>query len=226
MDFFITINLLYPYIGDLYTVLINRNLSHYAARGVSKEIVDMLALCLRQVAQGLKFLHSVNIVHRDIKPANILCDADGNWKISDLGLARLIETSMTPKTGTPAYFALEQMKKHYDSKVDIFAFGLVVFEVCYPIRNFEHHRDCFKGLRKSTPRLPCKNDRLSTYPASFDDLIKGMIKSNPNERTRIDEVITFFDNILWYADETCIKFYGMIHRSILFSNLKPMQKEE
>lgn len=67
----------------------------------------MLALCLKRTARGLKFLHSVNVVHRDIKPASILYEAKGNWKISDLGLARLIETSMIPKTGTSAYFASE-----------------------------------------------------------------------------------------------------------------------
>lgn len=150
---------------------------------------------MKQVAQGLKFLHSVNVVHRDIKPANILYDFDGNWKISDLGLARLLDTSMTPRTGTPLYFAPEQMQKHYDSRVDVFAFGLIIFEICYPIRNFEHHRDCFKGLRKSEIRFPKVTDRLSTFPNEMVDLIQGMLKRKPEERTSIQTVITLLDNL-------------------------------
>lgn len=68
-----------------------------------------------------------------------------------------------------------------------------MFEVCYPIRNFEHHQDCFKGLRKSTPRFPTVVERLPTYSPAFDDLIKGMIERSPSERTNIDEVIEFLE---------------------------------
>lgn len=61
---------------------------------------------MKQVAEGLQFLHHNQVVHRDMKPANILFDQKSNWKISDLGLARVkVDTSMTPGVGTPMYFA-------------------------------------------------------------------------------------------------------------------------
>lgn len=181
----------------------NRNRSHFVADphdltgGVSTEIKVALNRCLKQIAQGLKFLHSVNIIHRDIKPGNILWDSNGNWKISDLGLAKLASTSMTPATGTPPYFAPEQWNTYYDSKVDIFAFGLVVFEVCYPMTGYGNHLNCFNGLRNSPPKFPSIVGRLPNYSAAFDsELITGMTKRNPDERMTIDQVITFLNTYL------------------------------
>lgn len=151
---------------------------------------------MKQVSKGLKFLHENEVVHRDMKPANILYDQNSNWKISDLGLARIVETSMTPKAGTPLYFAPEQMQRHYDSRVDVYAFGLIIFEICYPIRNFENHRDCFKALRKSVPKFPEALERLQNYSTEFETLIRGMLQRLPEDREKIDEVVTFLDTKL------------------------------
>lgn len=148
---------------------------------------------MKQVAGGLKFLHDNGVVHRDMKPANILYDQHFNWKISDLGLARIIDRSMTPTVGTPLYFAPEQTQKHYDSKVDVYAFGLIIFEICYPIRNYEHQRECFKGLRKSKARFPEAEARLPIYSTEYDDMIRGMIQETPAMRTGSDDVVLFLD---------------------------------
>ena len=173
-----------------------RNKSHFAGKGVPDDTNKLLAQCLIQTANGLKFLHSLNVVHRDIKPANILLGLNGTWKISDLGLARLIETSMTPKTGTPNYLAPEQNDKHYNSKVDIFAFGLITFEICYPLKDYDHMKQCFKKLRKKPARFPDAKERLQNYAAGFEDLIRGMIKKSPVKRMEHDEIIKFFNENL------------------------------
>lgn len=147
---------------------------------------------MKQVAAGLKFLHERDIVHRDMKPANILYDQASNWKISDLGLAKFMERWMTPETGTPRYFAPEQLQTDYDSKVDVFAFGLIIFEICYPVRDERHHYDCFRALRRTTPQFPAPETRLPYYSTRYDDLIKGMIHRSKLDRTSINDIAAWF----------------------------------
>lgn len=84
---------MYRYLGDLYCFLQERNKNFFrGSRTVltNDKYVEMVR-GMKQVAEGLKFLHGVRVIHRDIKPANILFDLQSNWKIADLGLARVME---------------------------------------------------------------------------------------------------------------------------------------
>jgi serine/threonine protein kinase len=67
------------------------------------------------IAAGLQAAHNKGIIHRDIKPANILLNPHGEPKITDFGLARLIENSILTRelAGTPAYMAPEQTERQY-----------------------------------------------------------------------------------------------------------------
>ncbi|KAH7544000.1 hypothetical protein ACOSP7_031051 [Xanthoceras sorbifolium] len=90
-----------------------------------------------QIAKGLEYLHDYcnpNIIHFDIKPQNILLDRDLNVKISDFGLARLIDKDQTHVTtmpkGTPGYMAPELIRgKNISAKVDIYSLGVVILEI-------------------------------------------------------------------------------------------------
>ena len=100
--------------ADLATILGTRNLLDTA--NIPESTHDSLIKCMKDVSKGLKFLHGQcapngspsPVVHRDIKPANILRHKNGTWKISDLGLSRLVDTTMTPGTGMPFYSVSEQ----------------------------------------------------------------------------------------------------------------------
>ncbi len=87
----------------------------------------------RQICAGLREAHAQGIVHRDLKPANIMMDRNGNVKIMDFGIARMIqrEGPMTGTiVGTPAYMAPEQADlKPVSSCTDIYAVGLVLYEM-------------------------------------------------------------------------------------------------
>jgi serine/threonine-protein kinase len=112
----------------------------------------------KQIAEGLEAAHEQGIIHRDLKPANIKIRDDGTTKILDFGLARALEptaatlpsVSLSPTItspamtqagillGTAAYMAPEQARgKAVDKRVDIWAFGCVVFEMITAKRAFD-----------------------------------------------------------------------------------------
>ena len=88
---------------------------------------------IRQILNAMLFLHSSGVVHRDLKSHNILLDENYNIKICDFGLAKPktdLNMGSAKFSGTPAYMAPEILqKKSYDEKVDVFAFGTLVWEI-------------------------------------------------------------------------------------------------
>jgi hypothetical protein len=109
----------------------------------------------RQIAEALETAHEHGIIHRDLKPANVKVRADGTVKVLDFGLAKAWEseflesdpslspTLTAPQTraglilGTAAYMAPEQARgKPVDRRADIWAFGVVLFEMLVGRRLF------------------------------------------------------------------------------------------
>jgi zinc protease len=87
----------------------------------------------RQLAEGLAEAHRQSIVHRDLKPENIMIGPDGGLKVMDFGISRSYAEDVTVTgsvVGTPAYMAPEQAEgKALDHRTDIYAFGLVLYEM-------------------------------------------------------------------------------------------------
>ena len=99
---------------------------------------------LLQILDGTQYLHQKNVVHRDLKPENVMADSSGELKIIDLGVSKSLQKQlatlkavnmMTTLVGTPYYMAPEIIKVNngkrqgYDNKVDIFAIGIMTYEM-------------------------------------------------------------------------------------------------
>lgn len=105
----------------------DRAFSEADALKIGKDICKALILC-----------HSKDILHRDIKPENIFKTDDGNYKLGDFGISRIISNTplsmASTSTGTKAYAAPEQTSGKYDKRVDIYSLGLVLYELCNQCR--------------------------------------------------------------------------------------------
>ncbi|MCF7955261.1 MAG: protein kinase [Phycisphaerae bacterium] len=90
------------------------------------------AFFLREIAKGLSYLHECGIVHRDLKPSNIFYE-NGAVKIGDYGLSKAINSSQnsaqTITVGTVHYMAPEIGAGRYDRSVDIYALGVLLYEM-------------------------------------------------------------------------------------------------
>uniref|UniRef100_A0A7S4BFL9 Protein kinase domain-containing protein n=1 Tax=Chrysotila carterae TaxID=13221 RepID=A0A7S4BFL9_CHRCT len=86
-----------------------------------------------QVASGMAYLHSQNIMHRDLKSPNILLTAAGDLRISDFGLAKYAPTEkslLTAETGSYRWMAPEVLRHEpYDRSCDVFSFGMLCWEM-------------------------------------------------------------------------------------------------
>ena len=108
----------------------------------------------KQIAEALEAAHEAGVIHRDLKPANIKVKADGTVKVLDFGLAKALDpasdvdpsqsptltaaaTQMGVILGTAAYMSPEQAKgKSVDKRADVWAFGVVLYEMLTGTRPF------------------------------------------------------------------------------------------
>jgi len=140
----------------------------------------------RQICAGLGEAHAQGIIHRDLKPANIMLDASGVVKIMDFGIARLSQGNgqMTGTiAGTPAYMAPEQVQlRPMGPRADIYALGLVMYEMVTGTRAFEGDSSIAIALKQvqENPKRPC--EVVPSLPANIEAVILKCLQKDPAKR--------------------------------------------
>jgi serine/threonine-protein kinase len=156
---------------------------------------------IRQIAEGLAYAHERGVIHRDIKPANILLAADDTPKITDFGLAKLADTSLTLSgavMGTPSYMSPEQIYgSKVDHRTDIFALTVVLYEFLTGGRPFSGGNITaiiFNVLNK-VPELPTFLN--PSLPPALNSIIQKGLAKDPEERfSGMREFIAALDTLM------------------------------
>lgn len=148
---------------------------------------------LYEICQGLACAHSYGVMHRDLKPDNILLTTDGTVKISDFGLARstTVDRGLTATgdtVGTPYYMAPEQLRgDKLDPRVDLYALGIVAFELVVGRRPFFHESYITLAHMHFRDPIPQFAGKESGIPQWFQEFVERCAAKKPEDRFRTAE---------------------------------------
>jgi hypothetical protein len=146
---------------------------------------DKATEIVRQLCAGLAAAHNRGVLHRDLKPANVMIDENGNVRLTDFGIAGLVEETGTGEiSGTPAYMSPEQLAGgELTIKSDLYSLGLVVYEIYTGKKVFDAPSlPQLLNLRRTgnTPTTP------STLVQNIDPLVERLIlrclENEPDKR--------------------------------------------
>ncbi len=152
------------------------------------------------VADALKVIHAADIHHRDLKPENVIVQARGRLKIIDFGLAKVrtsaLRTTKAGKMGTPHYMAPEQTDDTLglvDSRVDVYALGLIIIEMLAGAHPFELQRSERLNKQEVTLRHvltepPKIAELFPGLPPRLSELVARMLAKRPAMRPTAEEV--------------------------------------
>lgn len=143
---------------------------------------DQVKTWFSSTASGVAYLHEHGIVHRDLKPGNIFCDLDEQViKIGDYGLSKFISCSrrsgQTESVGTFHYMAPEIGKGIYGKEIDIYALGIILFEMLTGDVPFDGE----SSQEIIMKHLTAEPD-LSAAPDGFRGLIAKALRKDPELR--------------------------------------------
>lgn len=145
---------------------------------------------MESVLTGLAVAHDAGYIHRDVKPENILIADNGQVKVADFGLARAVTSQTTTADdgvlyGTVAYLSPEQVERGIaDARSDIYAAGLVLFELLTGTRAIEGESPIHIAFQHVHGGVPAPSERVVDLPAPLDDLVALATHRDPDERPR------------------------------------------
>ncbi|KAH9520667.1 Eukaryotic translation initiation factor 2 alpha kinase 4 [Dermatophagoides farinae] len=194
---------------------------------IQKE-TNLRSKIFKQICDAIQYIHCLGIVHRDLKPSNIFFDGEYNVKVGDFGLAKLdlvpVSTNNEKSTpqqcsrnsssynlGTYLYMAPESRNLGAykpDFKIDIFALGLIYFEMCYFMKTDSERIRLLNKFQNRTCEI------LKTVVKNIDpndwNLIKLMTSFDPIKRPTAKELIEIMQDLKFLMTSITNKNYSVL----------------
>ncbi|XP_056849568.1 serine/threonine-protein kinase BLUS1-like isoform X1 [Raphanus sativus] len=183
------------------------------------------AICsiLKETLKALDYLHRHGHIHRDVKSGNILLDDTGEIKLGDFGVSACLfengdrQRSRNTFVGTPCWMAPEIMQpgSGYDSKADIWSFGITALELAHghaPFSKYPPMKVLLMTIQNAPPSLDY--DRDKKFSKSFRDMVALCLVKDQTKRPTAEKLLkhSFFKNAK--SPEICVKK--------LFADLPPL----
>ncbi|EKD41618.1 MAG: serine/threonine protein kinase [uncultured bacterium] len=160
--------------------------------------LSVVVYLMREIAKGLQYAHEkrdrqqrkLGIVHRDISPQNVLLSFEGDVKLTDFGIAKIIGKTHETVTGTLkgkfAYMSPEQaLGEEVDWRTDLFALGILFYEAMTGERCFKGSTDLetLEAVRKADISLP--KNLEEQIPPELSTLVFKLLKKDKKERYQL-----------------------------------------
>ena len=141
------------------------------------------------IAQALEYAHERNLIHRDVKPSNILLTEKGQPMLTDFGVAKLFDMEETQDltgtgmgVGTPEYMAPEQWQGHVSVQSDVYALGVVFYEMITGRKPYKADTPAAILLKQAMEPLPRAGQYVHDIPDNLEKTLIKALAKNPVDR--------------------------------------------
>ena len=198
-------NLYCSFISDHYLWIVMPWLEAGSCTSIMKKIAPqgfkdekIIATIVKNILQGVAYIHKNNEIHRDIKPGNILVSQKGHIQLSDFGITAQMSEPIREKrhtfVGTMNFMAPEIVDpvNGYDEKVDIWAIGITALELAYansPYNKLTPLQTMQSILNNQPPTCDSFPDHSHNFSKSFKSFVKECLQKDAQKRPSAETLL-------------------------------------